>query len=57
MKTETLAENSKLVELFYPDKYDAGVKVKNEYFCNQQVFRTLTPEGKVKIGWVLHNVF
>ena len=50
------ADNAEVIQLFYPDKHQVATKIKERFFCNQQVFRRVQPDGKVSLLWVLHSV-
>ena len=56
---QSIGEFGRLQELIATYKYDDGPKGKkigDRYYCNQQIFRRVKPDGEVAFAWVLLNL-
>jgi len=49
-------EDIDLIEVFYSNRGRVGEKIKGRFYCNQQIFRSVQPNGEVDLMWVLHRV-
>jgi hypothetical protein len=56
---QRIVEFGRLQELIATYKHDdgpIGKKIGDRYYCNQQIFRRIKPDGEVAFAWVLLNL-